>query len=191
MIPNAHASRLATTTTKPAWTALQSYESDRARVWDASAVTPACDPRARAFAVCQVPQLQSAERMRLFLAFVLLWVVLPASAQVTQQTTGWCSPAVAGTGGNVTVVCQGVDPKALARLQELLDKKDLELADKIKEADEWVTKYRELEARLCRRQQQGVDRGGRANQAGEVRGGRPHPRPAHREAGGTGRRAGA
>ncbi|MBK8176589.1 MAG: hypothetical protein IPK66_15350 [Rhodospirillales bacterium] len=80
--------------------------------------------------------------------FVLLLAVLPASAQVTQHTTGWCSPNVAGTDGNVTIVCHGVDPKALARLEELLDKKDLELADKIKEANEWVSKYRELEAGL-------------------------------------------
>jgi hypothetical protein len=42
---------------------------------------------------------------------------------ITQTTTGWCSPAVGQTGGNVTIICQGVDPKALARLNELLDKK--------------------------------------------------------------------
>jgi len=44
--------------------------------------------------------------------------------QTTQTTIGWCSPAV-GKADNVTIICQGVDPKALTRLNELLDKKDL------------------------------------------------------------------
>ncbi len=49
--------------------------------------------------------------------------------------------------GNVTINCHGVDPKALARLNELLDLKDL-LADKIKEAEIWAGKYQELLDRL-------------------------------------------
>ena len=63
---------------------------------------------------------------------------------VTQTTEGWCNPAVAGTQGNVTITCQGVDPRALQRLNELLDKKDLELADKIREANDWAQKYQDL-----------------------------------------------
>ena len=66
----------------------------------------------------------------------------------TQTTTGWCSPAVGQTAGNVTINCQGVDPKALARLNELLDKKDLELQAKIRDAEEWAQKYRDLHQRL-------------------------------------------
>lgn len=84
------------------------------------------------------------------LAVALTLVAAPGWAQsIRQQTAGWCSPAVADAKGNVSIVCQGVDPKALARLNELLDKKDLELAQKIQEANEWATKYRDLSARLA------------------------------------------
>jgi len=90
--------------------------------------------------------------MRAFWLVVLCVCTLQAQAAVmetiTQTTTGWCSPAV-GKADNVTVICQGVDPKALARLNELLDKKDLELAAKIREAEEWAQKYREVEQRLA------------------------------------------
>ena len=86
---------------------------------------------------------------------------------ITQTTTGSCSPTVGQAGGNVTITCQGLDDQALARLNEfldkkfaadnktatrlheLLDKKDLELAAKIREAEEWAQKYRELEQRLA------------------------------------------
>ena len=95
---------------------------------------------------------------------VLSVVVLQARAAVmetiTQTTTGSCSPAVGQAGGNVTITCQGLDDQALARLNEfldkkfaalwhefsetktaarlheLLDKKELELAAKIREAEE-------------------------------------------------------
>jgi tetratricopeptide (TPR) repeat protein len=39
------------------------------------------------------------------------------------------------------VICNGVDPRAMARLNELLDLKDLSLQQKTAEADEWVRKY--------------------------------------------------
>ena len=41
-----------------------------------------------------------------------------------------------------------VDSKAQARLNKLLDLQELELSEKIKEANEWAQKYRELSARL-------------------------------------------
>jgi len=51
----------------------------------------------------------------------------PATAQQVQQNThGWCSPAVNNVTGNVAITCNGVDPKALARLNEILDKNNLE-----------------------------------------------------------------
>jgi hypothetical protein len=84
-------------------------------------------------------------------AWVLLVVLFGMVVRVgatDQHTEGWCSPAVADTKGNVTINCQGVDPKALQRLNELLDKKDLELQAKLKEADEWARKYKDLEQRL-------------------------------------------
>ena len=70
------------------------------------------------------------------------------AADVT-QTTGsgsWCSPA---QNGNVnTVICNGVDPRALDRLNELLDRKDLDLKQKTAEANDWVRRYNELNAQL-------------------------------------------
>jgi hypothetical protein len=75
-----------------------------------------------------------------------LWVLLLAvsAAQADsfhQQTEGWCSPAIGHTGGNVTINCQGVDPKDLQRLNELLNKKDLDLQEKTREANKWATLY--------------------------------------------------
>jgi len=95
--------------------------------------------------------------MRVVWLVMLGVFILPAQAAVietiTQTTTGWCSPAIGATGGNVTIVCQGIDPKALVRLNELLDKKDLGLQAKIREAEAWAQKYRELEQRLATQEQ--------------------------------------
>ncbi|MGA1861039.1 hypothetical protein VH569_34070 [Azospirillum sp. 11R-A] len=73
----------------------------------------------------------------LCLGFVLLCWMSSAAAQIvvgttTNQTTeGWCAPATANVAGNVTITCHRVDPRAVMRLNELLDKKDLELQDKV------------------------------------------------------------
>jgi len=69
-----------------------------------------------------------------------------AGAEVDQTTTGWCSPAQ--DGNNNVVICNGVDPRAMARLQELLDLKDLSLKQKIAEANEWAQKYHDINAEL-------------------------------------------
>jgi tetratricopeptide (TPR) repeat protein len=69
-------------------------------------------------------------------------------ATVIQRTSGWCSPAIANIAGNVTVNCIGVDPRALIRLNRELGKKNLQLADNMREANEWAARYKELEARL-------------------------------------------
>ena len=53
---------------------------------------------------------------------LVLGVSAAEAASITQTTEGWCSPAVGQTGGNVTSICQGVDPKALQRLNELLNR---------------------------------------------------------------------
>src|SRR3984957_2179860 len=68
------------------------------------------------------------------------------AAEIT-QTTGsgsWCSPAQNGNGN--TVICNGVDPRAMDRLNELLDRKDLDLKQKTAEANDWVHRYNELNA---------------------------------------------
>jgi tetratricopeptide (TPR) repeat protein len=101
---------------------------------------------------------------------------LTGAETITQTTTGWCSPVVNKAGGNVTIICQGVDPKALDRLNELLDKKDLELEAKIQEAEEWAQKYRHLQQRLTEegrdsvlaQQAQALLEEGKLEEAGEV-----------------------
>jgi len=83
------------------------------------------------------------------LAHLLLAIAAAQSTGVIRQsTTGWCSPTIANVIGNVTVTCIGVDPRALKCLNAQLSKKNQELAAKIGEANEWVERYRELEASL-------------------------------------------
>ncbi len=77
-----------------------------------------------------------------------LAAVSQAHPAVIQQTSGWCSPAIANVVGNVTVNCIGVDPRALKRLNEELSGRHLQLADKIHEADKWATRYKELESQF-------------------------------------------
>src|ERR1035438_3584662 len=71
-----------------------------------------------------------------------------AQPMVIQQSSGWCSPNIANVVGNVTLNCIGVDPRALKRLNAELSRKNLQLADKVREANEWTTRYKELEAQL-------------------------------------------
>jgi tetratricopeptide (TPR) repeat protein len=76
----------------------------------------------------------------------LAWSALAAAAGVEQSTSGPCSPAI--NGSNNSVNCSGVDPRAMARLEELLDLKDRDLKQKVADANEWVRKYNELNAQL-------------------------------------------
>jgi Tfp pilus assembly protein PilF len=82
---------------------------------------------------------------RVLILVLLFGVETAYSESIKQETEGWCSPAVAGVHGNVTVQCHGVDPRALHRLNELLEKKDIELEQKVDEANKWARNYRELE----------------------------------------------
>src|SRR5215217_8589913 len=85
-----------------------------------------------------------------FALVLILAVVSTADAQRVQQTTyGWCSPAIHEVVGDVVITCNGVDPKALERLNELLDKKDLEPEAKVKQAESWTRIYQELKGRLA------------------------------------------
>jgi tetratricopeptide (TPR) repeat protein len=73
----------------------------------------------------------------------------PIAAVEVTQTTGngsWCSPALNGS-GNI-VICNGVDPRAMDRLNELLDRKDLDLKQRTAEANDWAHRYNELNAQL-------------------------------------------
>ncbi len=69
---------------------------------------------------------------------------------IVQKSSGWCSPNIANVTGNVIVNCIVVGPRALKRLNLDLDRKNLQLGDKIREANEWATKYKELEGRLIK-----------------------------------------
>jgi tetratricopeptide (TPR) repeat protein len=67
---------------------------------------------------------------------------------IEQISTGSCSPNVANVQGNVTINCMGVDPRALVRLNAELGRTRLQLADKIREANEWARRYKDLESQL-------------------------------------------
>lgn len=69
--------------------------------------------------------------------------------QIIQESTGWCSPNIANVSGKVTVICNGIDPGALDRLNKELNRKQLQLSEKIKEANQWATRYKELERQLA------------------------------------------
>lgn len=80
----------------------------------------------------------------------ILWIVLLTVTtqadprQITQSTQGHCSPSVADVEGDVTIVCEGVDPRVVERLNELLDLKQLQLDEMIIEANRWMERYRSL-----------------------------------------------
>jgi tetratricopeptide (TPR) repeat protein len=80
------------------------------------------------------------------LVYVLIVLAGPkpaAAADVIQTTTGWCSPTQYGI-VNV-VICKGVDPRAMKRLNGDLDRMDLSLRQKTAEADEWARNYHILD----------------------------------------------
>src|SRR6266850_3141250 len=89
----------------------------------------------------------------------------------TQVSSGNCSPNIVGSGGGPVTVqfigsCNSIDPrlsrelkqsiqkflaqfpKTIGNLNELLDKKNVELAEKVREVEDWTRKYRELSQRL-------------------------------------------
>ena len=70
------------------------------------------------------------------------------AAEVTRTTEDRCSLAVAAIEDRASIVCDGVGPKALARLNTLLNERDLQLHEKVAEAEAWARSYRELNGRL-------------------------------------------
>jgi hypothetical protein len=114
--------------------------------------------------------------MRFVFIVLLLSVCSLAQASTaekgaTQTSTGNCSPNIVSSGnGPVTIQlprsCNDLDsrvlakltktlqefvsqyPKTIRNLNELLDKKNVELADKAKEVEDWIKKYNELSSQL-------------------------------------------
>src|SRR3954454_5547168 len=76
---------------------------------------------------------------------IILAGTVPAIA-AEQSTTGWCSPIQSGKDN--TFICNGVDPRAMQRLNDDLDRMDLSLRTKTVEANEWARKYNELNAQF-------------------------------------------
>jgi len=68
------------------------------------------------------------------------------AAEVEQSTAGPCSPIQSGN--NDVVNCNGVPQRAVDRLNELLDRKDLDLKQKTAEANDWARRYNELNTQL-------------------------------------------
>ncbi len=88
-------------------------------------------------------------------ALLIFFYSTTHAATITQSTVGDCSPTVANVTGDIVIHCEGIDAKALNRLNELLELKDRDLGearknldDKIQEANEWAGKYHELERRF-------------------------------------------
>lgn len=83
----------------------------------------------------------------LCVVMLLLALSVKANTQVIQTSYGFCSPNIYGS-GNVTIICKGVDPRALEKLNEHLRATQYALDQMIAEAESWALRYRELEASL-------------------------------------------
>ena len=71
-----------------------------------------------------------------------------ALVDTTVTAKGDCNIAAGRDAKNNTINCYGISQKALDRLNELLDKKDLELDEKTREADNWLRQYLFVEKQL-------------------------------------------
>jgi len=109
-------------------------------------------------------------KLLVFFSFCsLLACSLPATGQQpTQRSSGDCSPNISNSGGGTVTLqisgsaCQGIDPAAVKqinaflatypqqqrRLNELLDMKDVELGEKLKEVADLTLKYQESVKKL-------------------------------------------
>src|SRR5262245_33617078 len=74
------------------------------------------------------------------------------AANITQQTEGPCSPAIAQTGGDVKINCQaGVDPKVLQQINENFNKMitkannhERKLEEIKRKVEEWPNRFNDL-----------------------------------------------
>jgi len=86
--------------------------------------------------------------MRPIFAFCVLSGLVAGISGVAAEAprTGGGGPAVLGD--NNQVIVNGIDPRALKRLNDLLDAKSWASTQKLRGADEWADKYRELDKQL-------------------------------------------
>lgn len=70
---------------------------------------------------------------------------------IKQASSGWCSPTVKNVVGDLVIICRGVNPALLERLNEQLRGTESTLDEKIKRADDWVVRYNELASALSSR----------------------------------------
>jgi tetratricopeptide (TPR) repeat protein len=113
-------------------------------------------PSARHQAVSKAERLGRAicdRHLKIIPAFCLALLVAldpaaGAAGQVIQTTTGFCSPAINNAMGPVSITCYGVDPKLLERLNQLLDRQNINPKEKVRRGDEWTRQYLELKTRL-------------------------------------------
>ena len=85
----------------------------------------------------------------IILSVVLFFFSMPVYGETIEQVTyGWCSPNIANVTGDVSIICVGVAPKALQKLNENLNqlraKYDTAIEELVAKADRWTRHYNEL-----------------------------------------------
>jgi hypothetical protein len=101
--------------------------------------------------------ISAAQRLRQFslsLTTFLFFVAPVWPASVSQHTEGSCSPAVADVKGNVSIVCEGVDPALAKKIVQLLNEilKDTKKLEQIRQdLDKASKRTEEIEQRLADR----------------------------------------
>jgi hypothetical protein len=95
------------------------------------------------------------------LAFILvLWSLIGGVSGLAAdplQTTGPNSPVIVGNDNKVII--NEIDARALKRLNDELDAKDLTIAQRTAEAEDWARKYRELAQQLTKALSQATAKG--------------------------------
>jgi hypothetical protein len=85
--------------------------------------------------------------MTLFVLLVSFLVATQSPSVVVQVSTGWCSPNISNS-TNITVMCKGVSPEAVARLNAELKSMHLERDEYLGRANTWAERYHKVERSL-------------------------------------------
>ena len=85
------------------------------------------------------------------------WISKPSDSPKLQQAIkGSNNPAINDVDGDVnvnygTINYHGASPAIVARLEELLNKKDIELAQQQQVIDQWIERHNDLQQELAKR----------------------------------------